>query len=47
MSNIKDILIIKYEYPVEGYLMVDNEKVRRLYLKNELGVQIIPLVSFF
>ncbi|KYN40068.1 hypothetical protein ALC56_05531 [Trachymyrmex septentrionalis] len=37
--SIKEILIC--------YLMVDNERVVRLQLKNEFGVQIIPLVSFF
>ncbi|KYQ53636.1 hypothetical protein ALC60_02576 [Trachymyrmex zeteki] len=46
MSNVKNLLEIRYEYPVKGYLMVDNERTRRLCLKNELGVQIIPLVSF-
>jgi len=73
MSNLRDLIEIRYENPVEGvsrfsffillnffsefvfltfcllfffkYLMVDNEPVDRMQLRNELGVQIISSVS--
>ncbi|EGI63028.1 hypothetical protein G5I_08612 [Acromyrmex echinatior] len=46
MSNLQDLIKIRYEYLVEEYLMVDNEpqvKLRKqVRLRNEMGVQIIP-----
>ncbi|KYN41749.1 hypothetical protein ALC56_03892 [Trachymyrmex septentrionalis] len=45
MSNLQEVLEIRYEYPVEGYIMVDNLRVVRLHLRNEVRVLIIPLVS--
>ncbi|EGI68717.1 hypothetical protein G5I_02592 [Acromyrmex echinatior] len=45
MSNLRDFIRIRYEYPVEGYLMVDNEPQVRLQLRNEVGMQVIPSVN--
>ncbi|KYN32544.1 hypothetical protein ALC56_13142 [Trachymyrmex septentrionalis] len=45
MSNLRDLIEIRYENLVEGYLMIDNEPVDRMQLRNELGVQIISSVS--
>ncbi|EGI57581.1 hypothetical protein G5I_14381 [Acromyrmex echinatior] len=41
MSNLQDLIRIRYEYPMEGYLM-DNDPQVRLQLRDEVGVQIIP-----
>ncbi|XP_018348213.1 PREDICTED: uncharacterized protein LOC108752098 [Trachymyrmex septentrionalis] len=48
MSNLRDLVEIQYEYPVEGVsrFMVDNEPQIRLQLQNEIEVQIIPSVRF-
>ncbi|EGI57580.1 hypothetical protein G5I_14380 [Acromyrmex echinatior] len=37
MSNLQDLIRIRYEYPMEGYLMVDNEPQVRLQLRDEVG----------
>ncbi|KYQ51393.1 hypothetical protein ALC60_09503 [Trachymyrmex zeteki] len=45
MSNLRDVLKVQYVYSIRGHLMVDNEPIVRLQLKDELGVRIIPLIS--
>ncbi|XP_011067007.1 PREDICTED: uncharacterized protein LOC105153699 isoform X2 [Acromyrmex echinatior] len=46
MSNLQDFIRIRYEYPVEGYLMVDNESQVRLQLRKDVPRFYIQIRGF-